>query len=129
MFEVFLVTLSEVGQTVLSIAEPREISFFPPKLLNFQLPTPISSLISVQLKKRPTYYLLPFLTKMRINVGELLDLLSLDSLSVSSCSSDESTCSSVLQGLEILTVCSDSSDEEEINYAPHLLFLCLSRLR
>ena len=55
---------------------------------------------------------------MKINVDELLDLLSLDSLSVSSCSSDESTCSSVLQGLEILTVCSDSSDEEEINDAP-----------
>ena len=57
MFEVFLVTLSEVGQTVLSIAEPREISFFPPKLLNSQRPTPISSLISVQLKKKT--HLLP----------------------------------------------------------------------
>jgi hypothetical protein len=48
---------------------------------------------------------------MRFNIDELIDLLSLDSLSVSSC--DESTCSSVLQGLELLTVCFISSDEEE----------------
>ena len=49
---------------------------------------------------------------MRIDLEAIRDLLSLDSLSMSSRSSDESTCS-VLQGLELLTIDYVSSDEEE----------------
>ena len=50
---------------------------------------------------------------MKIDLDAIRDLLSLDSLSLSSCCDDESTCSSVLQGLELLTVDYVSSDEEE----------------